>query len=297
MKSITIVQEPPVFLDKAKTIQKVCDIIEHSKSDIIMFPEAYIPGYPAWVWNLRAGTDLEQFQQLHKRYVQNSVNLSDLKSIQDSASNVKKIVAIGFSELSRTGTTLYNSYALIGPQGTILNIHRKLIPTNPERMIWGRGDASGLNVIDTPAGRIGSLICWENYMPLSRFALYDQGIDLYLAPTWDYGPDWHATLKHIARESGCWVASSSTAIQGKDTGLDIFEKEEWLSGGDAVLIKPFGDVIAGPLSKKKENLTADYDLQEIIIGRRSLDVAGHYSRPDIFTLKIDKRVMNNTESI
>ncbi|MCO4795231.1 MAG: carbon-nitrogen hydrolase family protein, partial [Bacteriovoracaceae bacterium] len=268
-----------------------------------MFPEAYLPGYPSWVWRLKPGGDMGKCKDLHHTLFENSLNLSkdDLKPIQDVAEKCNVTVAMGFHEINgeASQSTLYNSYAVIGPDGKILNVHRKLIPTNPERMVWGWGDARGLNVVDTPAGRIGTLICWENYMPLSRYALYAQGVEVYLAPTWDCGESWLGTLRHIAREAGCWVAGCSTAIQCKDIPDSVPHKaevfpdpEDWLSNGDAVLYQPFGGAVAGPMTKEKGILYSEYDLDAVVDGRRSMDIGGHYSRPDIFELTVNKNEMN-----
>ncbi|MFG1503771.1 carbon-nitrogen hydrolase family protein [Halobacteriovorax sp. ZH5_bin.2] len=307
MKKIAIVQLPPVFLNLSKTIERACDSISEAAgngADLVMFPEAYLPGYPSWVWRLRPGGDIGMSKELHHLLFKNSVDLSkgQLSEIQEIAKKENVTVAIGFNEINAeaSGSTLLNSYAIIGPDGKILNNHRKLIPTNPERMVWGWGDARGLNVVDTPAGKIGTLICWENYMPLSRFSLYAQGVEVYLAPTWDCGESWIGTLRHIAREGGCWVAGCSTAIQCLDIPDDIPfkddifpEPDDWLSDGDAVLFRPFGSAVAGPLSREKAILYAEYDLEEVIDARRSLDIGGHYSRPDIFELTVDKRKMNS----
>jgi nitrilase len=194
-----------------------------------------------------------------------------------------------------SGSTLFNTVVVIGSDGTILNRHRKLMPTNPERMVWGCGDASGLRVVDTPVGRIGCLICWESYMPLARFALYSQDIDIYVAPTWDCGDTWLASMNHIAREGGCWVLSTATALQGADVPEEfpersrLFKDEEWINSGDAVVVKPFGGVVAGPLHREKGILYATIDLEAARSSRKSLDVAGHYGRPDLFHLEIDRR--------
>jgi len=183
----------------------------------------------------------------------------------------------------------------IGADGTILNRHRKLMPTNPERMVWGFGDAMGLRLVETPLGRIGTLICWESYMPLARFALYAQNIDIYVAPTWDSGETWLATLNHIAREGGCWVLSTATALETDDIPDEFLDRErlfaegEWINPGDAVVVKPFGGVVAGPLHKVKKILYANIDVEAARAARRSLDVAGHYGRPDIFRLEIDQK--------
>src|SRR3989304_2664927 len=146
----------------------------------------------------------------------------------EAAAKAKATVVCGFHELDSefSGTTLFNSVCVIGPDGTLLNKHRKLMPTNPERMVWGGGDARGLRVVDTPAGRIGCLICWENYMPLARFALYAQNMEILVAPTWDCGEEWIATMKHIAKEGGCGGVGTGTALQGKDMPRSFPERKK-----------------------------------------------------------------------
>ena len=169
------------------------------------------------------------------------------------------------------------------------------MPTNPERMVWGQGDGTGLRVVDTPVGRIGGLICWENFMPLTRYALYAQSIDILLSPTWDYGDNWQASMRHIATEGGCWVLSGATAMQGSDVPDDFPYKdelfpdpEEWVNDGGAVVMKPFTGPIAGPMIREKATLFAEIDISSAHDARRSFDAAGHYSRPDIFELNIDR---------
>ena len=189
--------------------------------------------------------------------------------------------------------TLYNAAVLVGPDGAILNRHRKLMPTNPERMLWGQGDGTGLRVVDTPAGRVGGLICWENYMPLARFALYAQGLDFYVAPTWDAGSGWVSTMRHIALEGRCWVLGNGTAMRGRDVPDDFPSREllfpdqdDWFNPGDSVIVGPDGRIVAGPLRDEHGILYADCDPAAAAAGRRTLDVAGHYGRPDIFRLEV-----------
>jgi len=189
--------------------------------------------------------------------------------------------------------SLYNTVVTIGSDGGVLNRHRKLMPTNPERMVWGQGDATGIRSVNSPCGRIGALICWESYMPLVRYALYAQGLDIYVAPTYDSGDRWIATLQHIAREGGCWVLGSGVAFRGADIrdaapGMsDLYPvAEEWVNAGDSAVIAPGGRIVAGPLRNDVGILYADLDREPIDNARRTLDVTGHYSRPDLFSLHV-----------
>jgi nitrilase len=301
MSRLAIVQNAPVLLDRDKTIQLSLSMLEEAVkegAEVIVFPEAFIPGYPTWIWRLKPGADYAITEEIHARLLSNAVNLDndDLKPLREAAKRHKVTVVCGIDE--RAGdlsqSTLYNTVVVIGPDGNIANRHRKLMPTNPERMVWGFGDASGLKTIETACGRIGTLICWENYMPLARYALYCQGLELYIAPTWDSGDDWIGTLCHIAREGRCWVAGSGTAIGYKDIPDDfpnkdkIFaESEEWINPGDSVVIDPGGYIVAGPLRCEQGILYADIDPGRVAPARRNLDVTGHYARPDIFQLHVN----------
>jgi nitrilase len=299
---VAVIQKPPVLLDRAATIaQALADIDEAAAqgASLMVFPEAYIPGYPTWIWRLRPGGDGALTGEIHARLRANAVDLArgDLQPLQDAAAKHGVTLVVGIDELDSefSGTTLYNTVVVIGPDGKLLNRHRKLMPTNPERMVWGMGDASGLRVVDTPAGRLGSLICWESYMPLARYALYAQDIDIYVAPTWDTGESWLATMRHIAKEAGCWVIGTATAMQGSDIPADfperdtLYKPDEWINDGDAVVVKPMGAIAAGPLHREKGILYAEIDVEAARRARRSIDVCGHYSRPDVFTFAVDRR--------
>src|SRR5687767_12119615 len=261
---VAVVQRPPVLLDKSATIALVVETIADAAGQgaaLVVFPEAYVPGYPAWVWRLKPGGDMALSSEIHARLRQGAVTLSgsDIDPVKEAAVRHGTTVVLGMHEIdaSFSGTTLYNSVVVIGPDGALLNRHRKLMPTNPERMVWGMGDATGLRVVDTPVGRLGALICWESYMPLARYALYAQGIEIYVAPTWDEGETWLATLRHIAKEAGAWVIGTATALQGSDIPTDfpdrdkLFKDDEWINDGDAVVIKPTGAIAAGPLNRQK----------------------------------------------
>jgi len=299
---VAVIQKPPVLLNKQETLSRVVNYIEEAVSEgasLLVFPEAYVPGYPTWIWRLRPGGDMALSGEIHALLLENAVDLAagDLRPVQEAAAGYGVTIVLGINELDSqfSGTTIFNTVVVIGPQGSILNRHRKMMPTNPERMVWGMGDASGLRVVDTPAGRLGSLICWESYMPLARYALYAQDIDIYVAPTWDTGESWLATMRHIAKEAGCWVIGTATAMQGSDIPDDfperdqLFSTDEWINDGDAVVVRPMGAIASGPLNREKGILYADLDGEVAQRARRSLDVAGHYSRPDIFSFSVDRR--------
>jgi len=237
---------------------------------------------------------------MHARLLASAIDVEsdDLVALCDAAKKHKLTVVCGFNEIDHalSRATLYNAVVIIGHDGTILNHHRKLMPTNPERMVWGFGDGSGLKVVDTPVGKIGSLICWENYMPLARYALYTQGIEVYIAPTYDSGEGWIGSMQHIAREARCWVISSGFALTTDDIPDDFPEKESiypstetWINPGDSVVIAPGGEIVAGPMHEEKGLLFAEIDASRTAISRRALDVCGHYSRPDIFTLQVNTK--------
>jgi nitrilase len=301
---VAVIQKPPVLLDRAKTIAVACHSIEEAAragASLLVFPEAYIPGYPTWIWRLRPGGDMKLSSEIHARLRANAVDLDrgDLRPLQDAAAEHRVTVVVGVNEIDSrfSGTTLFNSVVVIGPDGALINRHRKLMPTNPERMVWGMGDASGLRVVDTPVGRLGSLICWESYMPLARYALYAQAIEIYVAPTWDNGESWLCSMRHIAREGGCWVISTATALQGEDIPADfperdkLFAPEEWINDGGAVVVKPSGAIAAGPLLRERGILYAEIDVEAARQARRSLDVCGHYARPDLFSLEVNRQAL------
>lgn len=306
---VAVVQHPPVTLHRDKTLKRGVELMEKAAAGgakLVSFPETWVPGYPEWLWRLRPGTDYALTAEIHARLLDNSVDLKagQLKPIQAAARRLKQTVSIGIHE--RDGEfsrgTLYNTMVLIGPNGEVLNRHRKLMPTNPERMVWGIGDASGLRVSDTPSGRVGGLICWENYMPLARFSLFAQGLDIYVAPTWDAGSSWISTMRHIALEGRCWVLGNGTAMRGRDIPADFPHRKElfpdldaWYNPGDSVVVAPNGEIVAGPLKEEHGILFADCDPAKSAAMRRTLDVAGHYGRPDIFKLEVDRSVQTPIE--
>ena len=301
MIKVAVIQEAPVLLDKEGSIQKAVALIEESAgagAKLIVFPETFIPGYPVWIGRLRPNTDQDLINEIHERLLDNSINLEsgDLRPLYERVKKhgVTVVCNIDERDFEHSQTTIYNTTILIGPDGKLLNRHRKLMPTSPERMVHGFGDATGLKVIDTPCGKIGCLICWENYMPLARYALYAQGVEIYISPTWDSGDVWIASMQHIAKEGACWVIGSGSAIKASEIpenfpGKDILypDPEEWLNPGDSVVVAPGGKIVAGPMRQESGILYADIDVKKAGIAHRKLDVAGHYARPDIFELHVN----------
>jgi nitrilase len=235
--------------------------------------------------------------QLHGRLLANAVDLAsaDLDPLYQAAREHGVTVVCGLNECERRqgGGTLYNSVVVIGADGELLNRHRKLMPTNPERMVHAPGDAAGLRTVDTPVGRLGTLLCWENYMPLARYALYAQGVEIYIAPTYDSGDSWIGSLRHIALEGRCWAIGSGTVLRGSDIPEDFPGREqlfadpqEWINDGDSLVVDPMGRLVAGPLHREEGILYADIDVAQVAPARRTLDVSGHYARADIFELQV-----------
>ena len=303
MAKIAIVQKAPAVLNKEKTITIAVDAIAEAAAadaELVVFSESFIAGYPAWIWRLRPGADWGLNEEIHKRFLKNTVELDsdDLNPLYKAAQKHNMTVVCGLNERDNqfSQAMLFNTVVVIDPDGKLLNRHRKLMPTNPERMVWGMGDATGLKTVDSPVGRLGSLICWENYMPLARYALYSQGVEVYIAPTYDSGDNWIGTLQHISREGRCWVVGCGNLLRGSDIPADFPERstlypndDEWVNSGDSVVIAPGGEIVAGPLHQQDGILYCDIDHDRAAEAKRAMDVVGHYSRPDIFTLSINTK--------
>ncbi len=297
-----IVQRPPALLHRDETIARVLDGLDEAVSagaGLVVFPETYVPGYPDYIWRLTPGGDYELSREIHGRLLENAVDVDgdDLQPVRDAAARHAVTVVLGVHERDAafSRASLFNTLVTIGPAGELLNRHRKLVPTNPERMVWAPGDASGLRVLDLPFGRLGGLICWENYMPLARYSLYAQGVEIYVASTWDNGDGWLASMRHIAREGRCWVLGSGCSLQAKDIPADFPDRdrlypdpEQWLNEGDSVVVSPLGEIVAGPLHAAHGLLVADVDASESRAAHYTLDAAGHYNRPDVFSLRVNR---------
>jgi nitrilase len=291
--TVAAVQAAPIFLDREATTEKACILAKEAASNgarLIVFPEAFIPTYPEWVWRTKPWN--EQAFALYERLFDQAVEIPGPTTdrLAEAAREAGAYLAVGVDE--RGGSTIYNTVVFFSPDGELIGKHRKLMPTGPERLVWGFGDASTLTTFDTPFGRVGALICWENYMPLARAALYERGIDIYLAPTWDNGDVWVPTLRHIAREGRVYVVGVNTSARGSDVPdgtpqRDLWGGEgDWLSRGNTTIVGPDGTLLDGPLTGAEGILYADIDVTSARVQRYEFDPVGHYARPDVFQLRV-----------
>jgi nitrilase len=294
---VAVIQAAPVLFDLEAGVDRAVKLIgeaSRKQVDLILLPEAYLPGYPRGLdFGALVGSRSPEGRDLFKRYYENSVDVpgAATERLGQAAAEAGAYLAIGVTERDPdTHGTLYCTVLYFGRTGKLLGKHRKLKPTGSERVIWGEGDGSTLTVLDTEIGRIGGLICWENFMPLARMALYRRGVQIYLAPTADARDTWHASMIHIACEGRCFVLGCNqfvtremhTAALGPSDDLP-----EIMCRGGSTIISPQGEVLAGPLYGQEGILYADLDLGETVRGKFDFDVAGHYARPDVFDLKIN----------
>ena len=298
--TVAVVQATPVFLRRDQTVEKACALIAQASSlgaKLIVLPEAFVPGYPDWVWAIPPGEE-SQLNDLYAELLDQSITLGDAatRRLGDAAREAGATVVVGVNERNAdaSGGSLFNSVLFVGADGQIQAVHRKLVPTGPERMVWARGDGSDLHVVDTPVGRVGALICWENYMPLARYAMYAWGTELYCAPTWDRGDMWLATVRHIAKEGRAVVLTACMPLRRADIpdrhGLaGVYAAAgEWINTGGSAIVGPDGEYLAGPLHEAEGILTTEVDLAKLRGTKSLLDVAGHYARPDVFSLSVDR---------
>jgi nitrilase len=303
--SIAAVQASSVVLDREATVSKACELIAEAASRgarLVVFPEAFIPNYPDWVWAMPPG-EAGKHAALYAELLDQAVVVPSPATdrLCQAARDAGVYVVMGINERNdeASGTSLYNSLIYIDSQGQIMGTHRKLVPTGAERLVWAQGDGSTLGAYETELGKLGGLICWENYMPLARYAMYAWGTQIYVAPTWDRGEPWLSTLRHIAKEGGVYVVGVCSVMRKDDLPEGVTARvryqgdgEEWINTGESAIVNPRGEVVAGPVSKKEEILYAEVDLSTLG-SRWWLDVAGHYGRPDVFELTVrrDSRPM------
>jgi len=299
---VAAVQASSVYLDRERSIEKACRLIDEagkSDADLVVFPEAFVPGYPVWVWFVPPGRTAElraAYSTLHA----NSISIPDDSTdrLCAAARDAKVAVAIGVNERNSeaSGMSVFNTLLYIGSDGRILGKHRKLVPTGGERLVWASGDGSDLEVYSLPFGRVGGLICWEHYMPLARYALGAWGEQVHVAPTWDRGEPWLSTLRHIAKEGRVVVVGCCQAVRKDDIPDSLAFKakylgdlDKWINPGGSVIIDPDGKTVAGPAMETETVLYADIRHEQLVGPRWQLDIGGHYARPDVFELVVHKK--------
>jgi nitrilase len=300
--TVAAVQAAYVLLDRDATVARVEELVAEAAelgAELVVFPEAFIPGTPLWIDSVPIWDGDGQW---YARLVEQAVVVPGPVTARLGAiARTHRVhLVIGVQEREPHGATIYCTVLYFGPDGRLLTKHRKLMPTGSERTVWAQGDGSTLDVIQTPLGRLGGLICWENYMPLARFHQYAQGVEVWLAPTLAPGDAWVATMRHIAREGRVWVVGVNPAVHRDHIPQDLPdwhrvapeprpENGDWIEPGNSVIVNPAGDLVAGPLRLAEGILTATIDLGEVAEMRRLFDPTGHYNRPDLFSLAIDTR--------
>jgi nitrilase len=289
---VACVQAEPVIFDRDATIGKLASLCAEAAGEdakLVAFPETFVPVYPSSRWARHfAGWDDGAAKALFSRLARESLEIPSEASerIGAIARDNGVWLAVGANELERG--TIYNALLLYGPDGTLALRRRKLMPTNHERLVWGVGTGDGLTVVPTPIGKLGGLICWENFMPLARFALYDAGVEIYLAPTADDTDTWHETIRHIAREARAFVVSPSVyqRVSSYPDYVPMADGPDLLGRGGSAIVGPDGKYLAGPLWDEEGILYAELDPGQLYAERQRFDPAGHYHRPDVFTFEV-----------
>jgi nitrilase len=284
--TVACVQAEPVVLDRAATLDKLERLVAEAAAKgarLTLFPETFIPVYPTnrWVRFLAGGGDAKStFGRLARESL--VVPSDDTKRLAEIARTHGLTLAVGVNE--RDNGTLYNALLVFSADGELVLHHRKLMPTNHERLVWGLGTKDGLGTVATDVGRIGGLICWENFMPLARFALYESGVEIYLAPTAEDSEDWLVSMRHIARESRAYVLSCCVFQRASTYPDDVqlADGPELIGRGGSAILAPDGSYLAGPLWDEEGIIVAELDPQRLYEERQRFDPAGHYHRPDVF---------------
>lgn len=294
---VAVVQAAPVAFDRDRTIQKVRALASDAArlgARLVLFPEAFVSAYPRGLdFGAVVGARTDAGREDFRRYWESSVDVpgpaADQLGRTARANDIYLVVGV----VERAGGTLYCSVLFFAPDGSLLGKHRKIMPTGSERLVWGFGDGSTMPVFDTPLGKLGAVICWENYLPLMRAAMYAKGIEIYCAPTADARDSWIASMRHIAVEGRCFVLSCNQFNRRRDFPPDYSssfgaDPEAIVCRGGSCIVDPFGNFLAGPNVEGEAILSAEIDRAQIVRGKFDLDVVGHYARPDIFQLHVDE---------
>ncbi|MDC6350314.1 carbon-nitrogen hydrolase family protein [Zeaxanthinibacter sp. PT1] len=293
---VAVIQDAPVFFDKEKTLQKI-ESLAGEQADkgcqLLLFPESFIPGYPrGFTFGASIGSRSPEGRKLYAEYLDNSIDLDkDRDRLEKIAAKHKVYLVIGVTERDKNGRSLFCSMLYISPHAGLLGVHRKIKPTGTERVVWSEAGGESLVSFDTKIGKLGGLICWENYMPLARMAMYQQGVEIYLAPTADARESWVTSMQHIALEGRCFVMGCNQYFNRQmypEKYRDLLpETPEEICPGGSVIISPTGHIIAGPLWNKAGVLIAELNLDEIKEVSLDFDVTGHYARKDIFNYSVE----------
>ena len=294
---VAVVQAAPVVFDRERTLKKVHALAAEAArlgARLVVFPEAFVSAYPSGLdFGAVVGSRTDAGREQFRRYWESSVDVPGpaVDALGRTAKRSRIYLVIGVIERDRG--TLYCTVLFFSPDGAYLGKHRKIMPTASERLVWGFGDGSTMPVFDTPLGKIGAVICWENYLPLMRAAMYAKGIELYCAPTADPRDSWVASMRHIAVEGRCFVLSCNQFNRRRDFPSDYGalgnDPDAIVTRGGSCIVDPFGNFIAGPNTEGEIILTAEVDRAQVVRGKYDLDVVGHYARPDIFQLHVDER--------
>ena len=293
---VGLVQDSPVFFDKEKTLDKMESLIEKYTKEgcrLLVFPESFVPGYPrGFLFGAKVGSRTPEGKALYATYYKNSMSIEskDMDRLLSLAKKHNCYLVVGITEKQEQNNSLYCSMVYISPTDGLLGVHRKIKPTGTERVIWAEAAGESLVTFNTKIGKLGGLICWENYMPLARMSMYQKGVEIYIAPTADSRKEWTATMINTALEGRCFVLGcnqyfTKSMYPKKYQDLASDEPEEMCPGG-SVIVSPQGKVLAGPLFGNAGVLTAEIDLDEILNSKMDFDVNGHYNRNDIFDFKV-----------
>lgn len=292
-----VVQAAPIAFDTPRTLEKLRALATEAAgmgAKLALFPEAFVSAYPRGLdFGARIGSRTPEGRETFRRYHASAIDVPGPEVALMGKIAAENHLHLVVGVIERGGGTLYCSALFFGPDGRYLGKHRKLMPTASERLIWGFGDGSTLTTVDTEVGRIGAVICWENYMPLLRTAMYAKGVQLYCAPTADSRPTWLPTVQHIALEGRCFVLSANQFARRRDYPDDypiegVHAPDEILCRGGSCIVSPLGEVLVGPDRERECILTAEIDLDEIVRGKFDFDAVGHYARPDVFRLQVNE---------
>lgn len=303
---VAVVQASPVVFERERTLEKLSSLTREAAqggAQLVLFPEAYVSAYPRGMdFGAVVGTRTDAGREEFRRYWESSVDVPGPAVDQLSRTARTNQVYLVVGVIERDGGTLYCTVLFFAPDGRFLGKHRKVMPTASERLVWGFGDGSTLPVFETPLGKLGAVICWENYLPLLRATMYAKGIEIYCAPTADARDSWLASVRHIAIEGRCFVLSCNQFNRRRDYPADYRaefggDPDEVICRGGSCIVDPFGNFLAGPNTEGEAILVAEIDRAQIVRGKFDLDVVGHYARPDIFHLQVDERSKRPVETL